>query len=42
MSFLAPSYNDEREVNDTRLKAINLISSINESLAINSRAGREV
>lgn len=32
MSFLAPSYNDEREVNDTRLKAINLISSINESL----------
>jgi hypothetical protein len=31
MSFLAPSYNDE-EVNDTRLKTINLISSINESL----------
>jgi hypothetical protein len=32
MSFLAPSYNEEREVNDSRLKAINLIVSINDSL----------
>jgi len=29
MSFLAPSYNEEREVNETRLKAINLIAGIN-------------
>jgi hypothetical protein len=29
MSFLAPSYNEEREVNESRLKAINLISGIN-------------
>jgi hypothetical protein len=29
MSFLAPSYNIEREVNESRLKAINLISGIN-------------
>jgi len=32
LSFLAPSYNEEREINDSRLKAINLISSINEVL----------
>jgi hypothetical protein len=32
LSFLAPSYNDEREVNDSRLKAINLIAGINEVL----------
>ena len=28
VSFLAPSYNQEREVNDSRLKAINLIASM--------------
>ena len=32
MSFLAPSYNDAREINDSRLKAINVIASINEGL----------
>lgn len=32
LSFLAPSYNEEREVNESRLKAINLIASINEEL----------
>ena len=32
LSFLAPSYNDEREVNESRLKAINLITGINEVL----------
>ena len=32
LSFLAPSYNDEREVNDSRLKAINLIAAINDVL----------
>jgi hypothetical protein len=32
MSFLAPSYNEEREVNESRLKAINLIAGINEVL----------
>ncbi|MBG6061904.1 hypothetical protein IWX83_001698 [Flavobacterium sp. CG_9.1] len=32
LSFLAPSYNKEREVNESRLKAIHLIASINESL----------
>ena len=32
VSFLAPSYNEEREVNDNRLKAINLIASINDVL----------
>ncbi|MCW2120830.1 M14 family zinc carboxypeptidase [Flavobacterium sp. 7A] len=32
MSFLAPSYNEEREVNDSRLKAIELISGINDVL----------
>lgn len=32
MSFLAPSYNDEREVNESRLKAINVIAAINDCL----------
>src|SRR6187431_256312 len=32
LSFLAPSFNEEREVNDSRLKAINLIAGINEVL----------
>ncbi|MBC7844881.1 MAG: DUF2817 domain-containing protein [Flavobacterium sp.] len=32
VSFLAPAYNDEREINDSRLKAINLIAGINEVL----------
>jgi len=32
LSFLAPSYNEEREVNENRLKAINLISGINDVL----------
>jgi hypothetical protein len=32
MSFLAPSYNKEREVNNSRLKAINLIAGINSIL----------
>ena len=32
LSFLAPSYNEEREINDSRLKAINLIANINEEL----------
>jgi hypothetical protein len=32
MSFLAPSYNEEREVNESRLKAINLIAGINTAL----------
>lgn len=32
MSFLAPSYNDEREVNESRLKAINIIAAINDCL----------
>jgi len=32
VSFLAPSYNDERDVNDNRLKAINIIAGINEEL----------
>ncbi|MFV8337243.1 M14 metallopeptidase family protein [Flavobacterium sp. RSP29] len=32
LSFLAPSYNEEREINESRLKAINLIASINEML----------
>ncbi|MES2853433.1 MAG: M14 metallopeptidase family protein [Bacteroidota bacterium] len=32
LSFLAPSYNEEREINESRLKAINLIASINEEL----------
>ncbi|WP_418262970.1 M14 family metallopeptidase [Flavobacterium faecale] len=32
MSFLAPSYNEEREVNTSRLKAIELIAGINSAL----------
>ena len=32
ISFLAPSYNKEREINAVRLKAINLIAGINEEL----------
>jgi len=32
VSFLAPSYNEEREVNDNRLKAINIIAGINQEL----------
>ncbi|TRX38328.1 M14 family metallopeptidase [Flavobacterium restrictum] len=32
VSFLAPSYNEEREVNASRLKAINLIAGINKVL----------
>ncbi|CAM3716483.1 M14 metallopeptidase family protein [Flavobacterium chungbukense] len=32
VSFLAPSYNEEREVNENRLKAINIIAGINEEL----------
>jgi len=29
LSFLAPAYNEEREINESRLKAINLIAGIN-------------
>lgn len=32
MSFLAPSYNEEREINESRLKAINIIAGINQVL----------
>ena len=32
VSFLAPSYNEEREINEKRLKAINLIAAINDEL----------
>lgn len=32
VSFLAPAYNDAREINDSRLKAINLIAGINRVL----------
>ncbi len=32
VSFLAPSYNEEREINPSRLKAIELIAGINEVL----------
>lgn len=32
LSFLSPSYNEEREINHNRLQAINLISCINEEL----------
>lgn len=32
LSFLAPSYNEKREVNASRLKAINLIAGMNEVL----------
>ncbi len=42
MSFLAPSYNQEREVNESRLKAITLISGINAVLqrCIPNQVGR--
>ncbi|MEO8532914.1 MAG: M14 metallopeptidase family protein, partial [Flavobacterium sp.] len=32
VSFLAPSYNEERDVNDNRLKSINVIAGINDIL----------
>jgi hypothetical protein len=32
VSFLAPSYNEEREINESRLKAINLIAGIDSAL----------
>jgi hypothetical protein len=32
VSFLAPSYNEEREINESRLKAINLIAAIEADL----------
>ncbi|WP_339920240.1 M14 metallopeptidase family protein [uncultured Flavobacterium sp.] len=32
VSFLAPSYNEEREINESRLKAINLIAGIDSTL----------
>lgn len=32
VSFLAPAYNEEREINNSRLKAINLIAGINDVL----------
>ncbi|MGO4771344.1 M14 metallopeptidase family protein [Flavobacterium sp. W22_SRS_FK3] len=32
VSFLAPSYNEEREINESRLKAVNLIAAINDEL----------
>lgn len=32
LSFLAPAYNEAREINESRLKAINLIAGINEVL----------
>lgn len=32
VSFLAPSYNEERDVNENRLKAINVIAGINDVL----------
>nr|WP_315222626.1 M14 family metallopeptidase [uncultured Flavobacterium sp.] len=32
VSFLAPAYNEERDINDSRLKAINLIAGINDVL----------
>ena len=32
MSFLAPAYNEQREINETRLKSINVISGINDVL----------
>lgn len=34
LSFLAPSYNEEREINESRLKAIDLIASVNEVLQV--------
>jgi len=32
LSFLAPAYNEKREINESRLKAINLIAGINDVL----------
>ena len=32
VSFLAPSYNEARDINDNRLKAINLIAGLNDAL----------
>lgn len=32
VSFLAPSYNEEREINDVRQKAMNVIAAMNETL----------
>ena len=32
MSFLSPAFNEEREINETRLKAINIIAGVNEVL----------
>lgn len=32
VSFLAPSYNEEREINDVRQKAMNVIATMNETL----------
>jgi len=32
VSFLSPSYNEEREINENRLKAINVIAGINDEL----------
>ncbi|MBS7230585.1 peptidase M14 [Flavobacterium psychroterrae] len=32
VSFLAPSYNEEREINENRLKAINVIAGVNDVL----------
>jgi hypothetical protein len=32
VSFLAPSYNEDREINESRLKAINLIAGVNDLL----------
>jgi hypothetical protein len=32
LSFLAPAFNEEREINETRLKAINLIAKMNDVL----------
>ena len=32
LSFLAPSYDEERNINDSRLKAINVIAAVNEGL----------
>jgi len=32
VSFLSPSYNEQRDINDNRLKAINLIAGINDVL----------
>ncbi|MWB96272.1 peptidase M14 [Flavobacterium sp. GA093] len=42
LSFLAPAYNEEREVNESRLKAINLIAGINDVLKeyISGQIGR--